>query len=83
MSETKRKSVQVGTYLVSKNGQKYLKFEPRKGKGAPDVSPFPLTINEGDVLFLDWIEEEAREKFNIPDFIKARINKPNSSDDGF
>ncbi len=68
----KKKGVQVGSYLVSKQGKKYLKFENRKGQD----SPFPITINEGDVLYLDFISDEFREKYGIPDFVKARIEKP-------
>lgn len=79
MKENKPKSTVVASYLVSEGGAKYLKFGPKRDKSKEVVgkNPFPLTINEGDVLFVNIFDEDFREQYNIPDFVKGTVQMPN------
>lgn len=73
--ERSNKSVVIGQYLISKNGAKYIKFENRRTRdGVPASDAFPLTIGEGDILFLNLHDEEFREKHNIPEFVRGTIS---------
>ena len=75
---SKDNSTRVGQYLVSKNGAKYLKFENAKNKDGSlkgeDV--FPITINEGDIMFLNLMDDDFREKYNVPDFVRGTVSVP-------
>jgi hypothetical protein len=76
---SKSKTTQVATYMVSEGGAKYLKFGPKKDKNKNVVgtNPFPLVINEGDVLFINVFDEDFRNEKSIPDFIVGNVQKPN------
>lgn len=74
MSDKKKfETVTIGQYLLAKNGNtRYIKLEaPRKGD-----NPFPITLNEGDVLYVSMFDDEFRAQYNIPDFVKGRIDLP-------
>lgn len=74
MSEKKKfETVTIGQYLLAKNGTtRYIKLEaPRKGD-----NPFPITLNEGDVLYISMFDDEFRQQYNVPEFVKGRIEMP-------
>lgn len=77
----------VASYLLSEKGSKYLKFGPKrdKNKNVVGTNPFPLVINEGDVLFVNIFEQDFKEQYNVPDFVVGTIQKPNDKkeDDTF
>lgn len=79
MSEKKNETVTVASYLVSKDGKtKYLKFECNP-KADPAVKAMVEKIKEaigGDILFVNLIDEKFRQEYQVPDFVKGRINAP-------
>ena len=85
-NKKKTETVRVATYFSEEKTKadgstyttKYLKFGPKKDKNKNVVgeNPFPLTINEGDVLFVNVMDEDFKEVHGIPEYIVGSADKP-------
>lgn len=75
----KQETLRVAQYLVSKNGEtKYLKFDygPNADQATKDAVEAIKKAIGGDILYVNVFDEEFKEKYNVPDFVKGSVSMP-------
>jgi hypothetical protein len=75
----KLETATVAQYLVAKDGKtKYLKFEasPKADQATKDLVARIVAALGGNILYVNMMDEEFRAKYNVPEFVKGKINAP-------
>ncbi len=76
MSDKKMNTVNIGNYLVAKNGvTKYIKLEaaPKADEKTKKLVADLVALLGTEVLYVNLFDAEFRAKHNIPEFARGRI----------
>ena len=76
-SKPKRNMGRIGQYLVSKNKKtKYIKLGtgPKSSKEEKALVKKLISVLGTDVLFVNLFDEDFKEKFNVPEFVKGSLS---------
>lgn len=74
----------IGQYLVAKNKKtKYIKLEasPKADKEVKSLVKKLVALLGTDVLFVNLMDEDFKDKYDIPDFVKGRISVDMDADE--
>lgn len=74
----------IGQYLVAKNKKtKYIKLEasPKADKAVKLLVKKLIAALGTDIMFVNLVSDDARDKYEIPDFVKGRISVDMDAED--
>jgi hypothetical protein len=81
--DKKPKSASVADYMLAKNGTtKYIKFQcsPKASTAIKKLVKDVIAALGTDVLFVNLMDQDFKNKYEIPDFVKGRLSIPVDED---